>query len=116
MEKPLLVAKLPYDGMKIKCPAVAFVLPQRRLTAYASHDSRLTPLRTHGSYDSYASHDPHGLGLLRITLDKLRLQTRKISALQLLTDVFKKSELEVVLQVPASRSTSRREKLYNVIL
>lgn len=106
MEKPLLVAKLPYDGMKIQRRAVAFVLPQQRL-------SRLRPLTTHGSYDSY---DSHGLRLLRITQDKLRLQTRKISALQLLTDVFKKSAFEVVLQVPASRSTSRREKLYNVVL
>lgn len=109
MGKPLLVAKLPYDGMKIQRRAVAFVLPQQRL-------SRLRPLTTHGSYDSYASYDSHGLRLLRITQDKLRLQTRKISALQLLTDVFKKSAFEVVLQVPASRSTSRREKLYNVIL
>lgn len=37
--------------------------------------------------------DSNGLRLLRITQDKLRLQERKISALQLPTDVFKKSEL-----------------------
>lgn len=36
---------------------------------------------------------------------------REISALQLLTRVFKKSGLEILVQVPASRSTSRKETL-----
>lgn len=48
---------------------------------------------------------------LRIIQDKLRLQMREIAALQLLTRVFKKNGLEILVQVPASRSTSRKEVL-----
>lgn len=36
---------------------------------------------------------------------------REIAALQLLTRVFKKNGLEILVQVPASRSTSRKEVL-----